>query len=149
MISRKNHTPKTQSQRQVYNRYIERLDYDPTVDDALNFPNSTKPGEELSEPTSKRKRRINTGERFIDHFKENWLNWLIGAFIIVFLWLMVDSKIDLAKISVTLENLKDNLSEVEQINQKNLDKNIDQDLRINEHKMKIESLEKKTDNKSK
>ncbi|MGD9874405.1 MAG: hypothetical protein AB7T27_09040 [Kiritimatiellia bacterium] len=144
-MTRKSHIAKTQGQRQAYNRYIQQLDYEPTVDEALRFANSTQPGEELTEPTSKRKRSLNTGERFRDHIIQNWLNWVVGVVAVVLLWLMYDSKIDFARMSATMENQKESLDKVEQAEGKNADKNTEQDLLIGEHKIRIGSLERKAE----
>ena len=144
MKSRNSHVAKTMGQKQAYNQYIQRLDYSPTIDETLPFQNSSQSGEELSEPTSKRKRPLNTSERFADHFKNNWLDWVIGLVAVVLIWLTTDSKIDMARVNIKLENQHDSISDVNQSSQKNTEINHEQDLKIIEHKFRIEALEKQS-----
>lgn len=141
MADRKSHVGKSKLAREGYSRYIRRLDYEPTLEEPGPFKPSHEAGEESGEATSDRKRPVKISEKVKDHVLNNWINWLIGAAIVVMVFLMVDSKIDLAKINTTIDRLKTDvqslIGDVKTINEKNHQ----QDLAIKEDNLRINSLE--------
>ena len=145
MTNRKSHVTKSPTQRVNYNRYIERQDYEPTVDDALPFAHSSQSGEDLREPTSRRKRTINMTERILDHFQDHYLTWIFSGIIIVLIYLMFESKVDFARIHKSLEFSGKNISSLDFDMKKKTEKDSKQDLNINENRIKIGVIEKTLD----
>ena len=56
MSKRNTHVPKTKAHQTAYRRYIEKLDYEPTVDERLNFQQTNQAAEIVSEKLTNRKR---------------------------------------------------------------------------------------------
>ena len=142
MDRRKSHRSKSTPAREHYYRYIRTLDYEPTVDDTLPLSESNQSGEELSEPTSKRKRKINTKQYILDHLSENWLSYVIVIFAAVLVFLMYGSKIGLERISVNLDVQKEDISDLKLETKQQIKKNYSQDIDINENRVKLDTLER-------
>ena len=142
MTKKKTHKGKSKPAREQYNRYIKTRDHEPTVDDTLSFSQSDQSGEELSEPTSKRKRKINTKQHILEHLSENWLNYIVAIFAIVLVYLMYDSKVDLASIVVNITAQKEDISELKLDTKQEIKKNYSQDVDINENRVRLDSLER-------
>ena len=98
MNKRGSHMAKSVSARATYARYLKNIDCEPTVDDQIALAPSTEGGEELREPTSKRRRRISTGQKLQDHFQEHWVEWLFGGVVAITAWLMIDARVDLMRV---------------------------------------------------
>ena len=83
MPERAKHTGKTQEQKQAYGRYIKTLDYEPTLEEGIDFGSTVNGGEELSESSSKRKPRGYIKTIVGDHFREHWVEWVfkVGPFV--------------------------------------------------------------------
>ena len=90
MSNRYSHTGKSTQQKEAYKRYIPKIDYEPTLDDSLEFNNTEKAGEDLSESTIKRKRPVSINYIVSEHLRENWLKYLIGGLLIIGLFLIND-----------------------------------------------------------
>lgn len=142
-MTRKNtHTGKSSASREAYSRYIKKLDYEPTVETPAPFLSTTEGGEELKNPSSTRKRKKTLSSKIQDHISENWIGWLLGLAIIVLFFLMIDSKVDLARINTNLEYLKENVGSIRNDIKEQDRKNQSQDLLINGNSIKITNLEK-------
>ena len=136
------HTPKSKPERSAYTQYIKKQKYEPTTDEALEFEESVDKNQDLSVATSRKTRKRPIGNVLKDHFEENWPNWLVGGLTFVLLFVMVDSKIDIARIFEKFDFVNTNLERIEE-NQTDLKESIhNQDLQIQENKLKIEHLEK-------
>jgi len=142
MAKRKIHKGKSRSSREQYNRYIKTRDYEPTVDDTLSFSQSDQSGEELGEPTSTRKRKVNTKQYILEHLSENWLNYVVVMATIVLVYLMYDSKVDLACIDVNITAQKEDISDLELETKQQIKKNYSQDVDINENRVRLDTLER-------
>lgn len=59
------HVPKPTQMKQNYRRYIDTLDYQPTVDERLNFNQTSQSGEELSDVETSKKEKILYGLLFL------------------------------------------------------------------------------------
>jgi hypothetical protein len=143
MTSRKSHVQKTKNERQHYWDYIESRDHESTKSEALDFNATTQGGEETSlfSPTS---RPINFTDQVKEHFKKNWITWLVYALLSVLIWLMGDSKIDIAKIETKVEYSQDQINEIKGFIKKIEDKNNAQDLDIRDNQNNIEFLKNHT-----
>lgn len=139
------HVNKSIQQRQGYWRYIEGLDYDPTVDEKIAFGQTEDGGEELGEASSKRRRGIKLSTRLADHFSENWVNWLFAVAAIVLLFLMSESKVGIARLETKMETVNEDIrtlqGQVGDINKANEKR----DISIDENKIRIEFLQKEMD----
>lgn len=143
MNKRGKHVGKSAVARETYSRYLKNIDCEPTVNDQVALSPSTEGGEELREPTSKRKRKVSLGHNLQEHFREHWAEWFFGGVVAIVAWLMVDAKIDLARIETNAENQKGNISDLQNGEQKIIDKNQDQDLTLREHSVRLSNVEEK------
>jgi hypothetical protein len=139
------HVSKTPELRKIYRQYIETLDYEPTVDDRLNFPQTSQIGSEPEKNISSGKRPSSFGEDLKEYFAKNWLGWIFGIIGIAIVYLLYDSKITNKDILNEIENSNDTIGRIQDVSESNKDKNIDQDLRINESSIRIENLQKNVD----
>ena len=145
MNKRNSHTAKTRDARDAYSRYIRKLDYEPTVEEPAPFSPSNESGEELAEPTSSQKRKMSIINAIKDHFSENWVNWLVSGAIIILIFLMIDSKVDLAKISTSIDNAKESISTLISDSKELRENAHGQALVLKEHEMQIIQLEKESE----
>ena len=74
-----NHKTKSQRKREALYKAVRTVDYEPTVDDSLQFPSSDDKKSDYSTPTEQRTRPPKMSERISDHVKEHWIAWLVGA----------------------------------------------------------------------
>jgi hypothetical protein len=127
MSERKSHVGKTSAQRLSYGRYIKNLDYEPTIDESIDFKSTEKGGEELSKSTARRSPRSRTKKVFInnlkEHFGEHWTTWFIGALVILGLYIVNESRVTIAIMSNTLtDNIK--TIDIVKSDMKNLDNKV-------------------------
>lgn len=146
---RTTHVGKSVKDRQDYFRYIKKRDYEPTAIQNVPFSHSNEGGEELKEPTTNRKRPVKFTQKIKDHLSDKWVPWLVTGVILLMGYLMVDSKIDIAKIGTTLETLKENVKLLIEDNKKFSEKLHSQDLKINENSLRLNNFEKQNDNSKK
>ncbi len=107
MPDRKKHVGKSNAQRSAYGRYIHTLDYEPTIDESIDFGSTGTGGEELSASISRRPSRGRTKKLVLEHLKEHWITWVIGALIVIGLYIVNESRVTTAIMSNTLtENTK-------------------------------------------
>jgi hypothetical protein len=122
MSKREQHVGKTQQQRQAYGRYIQSLDYEPTVDEQIDFGSTEKGGEELAESTSKRPSRGYTQNKIKEHIKEHWIEWIIAIVVIFALFLINESRVTTTimsnNLTTTNEKVTDIKTNVEVLNNK-------------------------------
>lgn len=141
MELRKSHIPKSLPHRENYLKYLKTLENEPTLPEPAPLTPSNEGGEELREPTSKRKRDINVGQRLKDHIHDNLATWLCSLAGLLFFYFMVDSKIDIARISSTIDAIKNDIVGLKADNKQQSDKGHERDLTIREYKIRIENLE--------
>jgi hypothetical protein len=147
MNPREAHVGKSFPQKQGYWRYISEQDYEPTVDEKLPFNQTTESGEELRESSGRRRSGIALRTRLIDHLSENWFNWLVGAVAVILLWLMFDSKNAISIINERISSLKESIASIKAVVDSNTNAEHQNDLQINENRLKIEFLQKQIDRK--
>lgn len=143
MNRKKSHVGKSQASREAYTRYIKKLDYESTVEEPTPFVSTTESGEELLTQTSNRKRRISLSDKFIEHFSENWIGWVICIAIAILYFTLIDSKVDLARINTNIENIKEDINSIKNDIKEQDKKNHDQDLSIKENSIRISNVEKR------
>lgn len=154
MSRKKTHSSKTASEKQYYSDFMRSRDYSPTVDESLKFEETTDENSEFKVAENKRRRRIPFKEQFTEHLQEFWFQYLSGGIAIIFVFLMIDSKVDFAKLFEKTDNIEENIRDVktsikdlesdqETKDEKINDKLKDHDLKIQENKIRIENLEKR------
>lgn len=148
------HIPKSINERRYYHDFIKNQDYVPTVDDSLNFEETTNNDKEFKVEENKRRRPKPIKEQLIDHFTERWITYVIGVLTFVFSYLMFNAKVDIARIFVKTENIEKNVdkvsSDIKELNNKTdqkidalKEKSNEQDMKIKENEIKLEYLKRK------
>lgn len=145
---RRQHVAKSDVAREMYRRYIGKLDYEPTLDETLPFAESDRGTGELAQAVPVTKRRATFSERFSEHFHEHWVEWIMSALLVVLMYFMFGSKMDISNIKTVLGNIKERLSEVQSDVKSNTSANHAQDLSIRETQLRIETLSKDTERNS-
>ena len=143
MSGRYDHKQKTETGRRIYRDYIKRQDYSPTVDETLSFPSSEKSEEDFSEPTTKRVRNVSLQDKIKEYVLENYINWIVGGVLVLLVFLMYGSKLDISTLNSSVSNIKENILELKGSTRGNLTKLHDQDLKIQENKLRIEHFREK------
>jgi len=141
MTQRKGHMGKSKMERDYYSRFIKNLDYEPTIDETIKFPETDDTKRDFSLPKSSDKRKVSLKQKLSDHFEENWIRWVIGAFVVLLIFLMYDSKVDIKGIETNVDNIKEDMKDVKGSQKEIQNKLHEQDLKIQENKIKLESIE--------
>lgn len=142
MTQRKTHTGKSKYEKDYYSRQIKNLDYEPTVDETINFPETESAKRDYSVPKSSVKRKPKIKQQIIDHFEENWLKWVVGFVALFLLYFLVDSKVDIKGIDTKVDIIKEDVNELKQNQRDNVEKIHQQDMKIQENKFHIEEIDK-------
>lgn len=134
------HVPKTDEMKKRYRKYIDTLDYQPTVDDRLNFNQSNQGGEDLSDVKTSKKRPSDISDRIKEYFGNNWLVWILGALAAGILFLISDSKIAFTRIETMLTTQNEKIDDLKR-NDNDLQKNDRlQDLNIHENRILLDQI---------
>jgi hypothetical protein len=139
------HVSKTMQMRQNYMRYINTLDYDPTIDERLDFKETSQGGEDLTIAETHKKRPINVSDKIKDHLTSNWIVWLLTVLAAGILYLIYDSKVAFTRYEtmMTTHNEKiEGLRDIDTDLQKN---DRSQDLKIQENRLLLEQIKKDVD----
>ena len=139
--SRRKPAGRSPVERAAYARYLKSRSFEPTVDDAPAFSQTGQPGEDLSHPTSRRRRKVNVRERIIDHFSEHWIQYAISSVLLLLAWLMIDSRVDLARVMEREAMSGERIGETRDDLRANGAIDREQDLQIREHTVRIQQLE--------
>ena len=142
-ISRnKSHSGKTKQARQAYAQSIRSLDYDPTADDNFKFAQSTDSDQDFSIAKSKKKRGKNLSEILSDHFKDNWVVWIVSIFGFAVIYFITDFNKDIGWIKSSLSSINKTLDRQDSNINKITDKIQKQELNTLKNNLKIEQFEK-------
>lgn len=134
------HVPKSAQMKQNYRRYIDTLDYQPTVDERLDFNQTSQSGEELSPVETSNKRPSNIGEKVKDHFSNNWLIWVLAALAAGILYLISDSKVAFTKFETMLSNQNEKLNELKNAEIEIQKNDRSQDLKVQENSILLNQI---------
>jgi uncharacterized protein HemX len=134
------HVPKPTQMKQNYRRYIDTLDYQPTVDERLNFNQTSQSGEELSDVETSKKRPANISEKVKDHFAGNWLIWFLGALAAGILYLISDSKVAFTKFETMLSTQNEKLNDLKNTEAEIQKNDRSQDLKIQENSILLNQI---------
>lgn len=142
MSRRSSHNSKNPNQKRAYINYIRSQEYEPTLEEGLNFEESDDKDLNFDEPTSRRKRKEPFFDKLRTHFEDNWVGWIISGVVLVMVYFMIESRVDIARlfervdiISKSSDQLNTDIKEIK-------DNQHEQDLKIQENKIKTENLEK-------
>jgi len=114
MPERAKHIGKTQEQRQAYGRYLKSLDYEPTLEEGIDFGSTENGGEELSESTSKRRPKGYIRNIMRDHFSDHWLEWVFGGLLLIGLFLINESRVTTTIMNNTLSSTSESVDKIEE-----------------------------------
>lgn len=142
MANRKGHTTKNRLQREQYVKYIKQQDYEPTKEEGLDFKDSSDKEEDFSISKTNKTRRLPLREQLKDHFDKHWIEWLVGGLSVVLIFFTFSAKIQLSgheiKIDQNKSDIEKNNNRIDEIDSKN----VQQDLQIQDSKLRIEYLNK-------
>ena len=143
------HVGKSKAEKEYYSKALKHFDYQPTVDETMKFPETDDAARDYSTPTSTHRRRTPIKQQLIDHFEDNWIKWVLLVASIMFSYLVIDSKISISTLGIKIDVIKDDVSELKKAEKDNLERFHQQDLQIQEAKLKIDAFEKQGGNQDK
>ncbi len=143
------HVPKSGMEKRYYNDFIKSQDYTPTVDESLKFEETTDENNEFKVEPNKKRRPKSFKEQFSEHFGEHWIYYVIGVVTLVVSFFMVESKVDIARIfeknsgiEKNIETISSDIKDLDKKIEKGIDElkeeNHEQDMKIQENKLKME-----------
>jgi len=143
MARNPSHQRKSKPHLAAYSREIRKQRYEPTVDESLNFRETSMPGEDLSEPVPEKRRPTNTKAQIEDYIRENWVPWAIGIMGVVAAFFFVDAKVNFSRLfdndahqEGRIQGTEHDISDIEK-------KNAEQDLAIQSNSIRLEYVEPK------
>lgn len=144
----RSHIPKSPHERDYYSRYIKKQDYEQTVDQGFQFPETDIPEKdfEFNEKPKERKKTIK--EQLSDHIGDNWIKWVFGGLALIISILIYNFKITISTNENNIKNLDDDVNSIETKLEKNTDllHNLDKQIEIN--KIRIEDIKSAKSNNS-
>ncbi|HVP06287.1 MAG TPA: hypothetical protein VMS71_00490 [Candidatus Acidoferrum sp.] len=138
---RKGHVAKSVAERTRYRKYIDRLDYEPTVDDTLTFADSDRGDKDVTQQVPAAARPVPYTTRFKSFLSVHWFDLLVAIFVFILLFATVDSKVDLARISTALDAQKETLKDLKSDIKDRTSDDHNQDLQLREHSVRLQNLE--------
>lgn len=141
MDKRSFHTGKSQASRDQYGRYIKKLNYEPTIVETIPLGNSDEGGEELEKPKLTRKRKKDPSLILKNHIVEHWFEYLFAGVIAVLMYLMIDSKIDMARMDSHAQYQKDSIDSLGKDSKEIGIKVNEQNLILREHSLRLSTVE--------
>jgi len=139
------HVPKSMQMRQNYMRYINKMDYDPTIDERLDFKETSQGGEDLSISEIQKKRPINVSDKIKDHFTSNWLVWVLSILALGIFYLVYDSKVAFTRFETLMTSHNEKIDDLKDVDT-NLQKNDrSQDLKIQENRLLLDQIKDDVD----
>ena len=150
------HVPKTRQAKKDYRKYIETLDYDPTINEDLDFSQTSQvdetPNSDSDATSTFKKRPVDLSEVIKDYIKDNWLPGLltgvISIIILIVGYLVFDSKAAFSKFETMLSNQSEDISEIKSLVKENSDKIVDNRFNIQANKYCVDSLYREIDRAS-
>lgn len=143
MASRQSgHNTKNRLEKEQYVKYIKTQDYEPTKEEGLNFKDSSDKDEDFSIGKTEKPRRLSIVEQIKEHFQSKWIEWLIGGLSVVLIFFTFSAKFQLNTHEIKIDQ---NKTDIDAVNSKveNIEKqNTNQDLQIQENKIRLEYIDK-------
>lgn len=139
------HVPKSIQMRRNYMRHINTLDYDPTVDERLDFKETSQGGEDLSMAETHKKRPINISDKIRDHFNSNWLVWVLSVLALGILYLVYDSKVAFTRFETLMTTHNEKIDELKDVDTNLQKSDRSQDLKIQENRLLLDQIKDDVD----
>lgn len=145
MTKRSSHAGKSSRQKEYYVRQLGSLGYEPTVEEEPVFPvsDSSPEDEEFERETTPRRagrRPQSSTEIIANHFKKNWINWLIPLVVALLMFFAYNISKDVGNLQGVLSELKDTVNSLKAQLQNIENKIHEQDLEIQKQGIDIERL---------
>jgi|GEM_PF-2745370 len=145
MSNRALHVGKTPESKRNYARYLDTLDYEPTINERFNFKQTSQTGEELAKDTSTKKRPKNVSDQIKDHISENWIGWIFVVVGCVLVYLLYDSKVAVIKIDTQISAQGTQIQELKKADDESRKLDQEQSIKIAETTMQISTIQKTID----
>jgi len=136
------HVPKTDQMKRNYRRYIGTMDYQPTVDESLDFEQTNQSGEDLSSVDTNKKRPSDPSDKIKDHFANNWLIWVLCALSAGIGFLVFDSKVAFTRYETILTTQNEKLNDLKSSEGDLQNNDRSQDLKIQENRILLNQVTK-------
>jgi len=78
MSDRTSHIGKTQAEKAYYKRRIHEVNYDPTIDESLEFDNSDSTEKDFSTTKGGKLQKVGLNIKIVDYFRENAIGILLS-----------------------------------------------------------------------
>ncbi len=144
MNSRDHHVNKTPEMRLKYRQYFESQDYEPTVEEKLNFNQTSQTDDEPVDFHQQAPRPSRKIDEIKEHFKDNWLTWVLVLIAGGVGYLVYDSKVAFIELSSQLKGNSTQIQELKIDESKNSDKIQNHDISIAEFNIKIDQISNST-----
>lgn len=119
------------------------MEAEPTVDEAVTFSQTDDTHRDFSVPTSRNRRPEPVFYQISEHFRENWVKWVLAVAGFALMYLMGDSRATITGIDTKVQYIQEDIKDLKQSNRENLQKIQNQELQVQKSEMRIENLEKK------
>ncbi len=143
MRDKHNHIAKTPKHKEYYMKNLKNMDYEPTIDEAIKFQDTDDNERDFSIPKSSNARPLPFFDQLKNHFEKNWIGYVISIGCLVLIFLMFDSKKEFSRIDITINNVKEDVTELKVICKENSDKIHKTELELLDEKYRIKSIEEK------
>ena len=97
-MNRVTHVVKNRSEKQYYNKEIHKQNYDPTVDDSLEFFDSDRGDDEIRITKNQRLQKVSGWVKVGDFIKDNWMKVVLSAVSFILVFFIFDFNRDIGKI---------------------------------------------------
>jgi len=137
------HAGKSKAEKEYYSKALKHLDYQPTVDETIKFPETDDADKDYSIPTSTHRRRTNLKQQICDYFEDNWIKWLLAGIGAVIFYLMVGAKISISTVETKVDIIMEDVTDLKKVEKEHQERFHQQDLQIQESRLRIQALEKR------
>lgn len=141
MDRRYGHIGRSSRDKERYVRHLGEISYTPTAEESFRFPESDNLEEDNSVQQATGKRRQPTPP-IIEHFKANWIGWVVVAFIAIAIYFATDFSRTLGSMENMLDEVRRALGTFEGKIENIEDQIKEQEMKLREQNIKIDYLEK-------
>jgi len=97
-MNRVNHVAKSRGEKQYYNKEIHKQNYDPTVDDSLDFYDSDRGDDEIRITKNQKLQQVSGWVKVGEFLKENWMKVVLSAVSFILVFFIFNFNRDIGKI---------------------------------------------------
>jgi cell division protein FtsL len=117
------------------------LENNPTSDESTFKFTSDVADAEPPKSVSAKKRKIGFNDVIKTHLSQHWIGWIISLFLLIFGYLMLESRDRIARLETNVDNQKDSIKEIKDNIKEETKRNNEQDIKINENNVKVQLLQ--------